>query len=218
MERNPLVYAATKRLAQFIFSFFYKIECERGESLPTSGPAIILPKHQYWTDIPITSLSFEPPLYFVAKKELFRLPLIRAYLLSLGGIPVNRADSIQTLTSFKRLLSLLRRGEIVVIFPEGKYYRGQTGPGKSRLLELILRLQSELNRRIPFIPVGIRYRERRRWRRSVEVRAGPHLFADLPSESFDLTGRIMEQIRVLSRLDGDENPGHGSRLQRHKQL
>ncbi len=186
-----------------VFSCLYKIEWERGEFLPCSGPAIILPKHQYWTDIPITSLLFKSPLYFVAKTELFQFPLIRTYLLLLGGIPVNRTDSIQSLTSFKQILSRLSQGEMVVIFPEGKYVRGETGPGKSRLLQMIIRFQSELDGPIPFIPVGIRYGRRVGWRRRVEVRTGPPLFADIPGESVDFTRRIMEQIRSLSRLGSE---------------
>ena len=76
MKRNSIVYSVTKRIAQMVFSMFYRIETEEN-TLPDHGPVIILPKHQYWTDIPIISLAFKPLLYFVAKKELFEYPLIR---------------------------------------------------------------------------------------------------------------------------------------------
>ena len=72
MKRNSFVYATTKMMAQWVFSIFYRIEMEKKTALPDHGPMIILPKHQYWTDIPIISLAFEPLLYFVAKKELFK--------------------------------------------------------------------------------------------------------------------------------------------------
>jgi len=87
MKRNPLVYITTKKVAQLVFSVFYRIETEWKTTLPDHGPMIILPKHQYWTDIPIVSLAFKPLLYFVAKKELFKYPLIRNYLSFLGGPP-----------------------------------------------------------------------------------------------------------------------------------
>jgi 1-acyl-sn-glycerol-3-phosphate acyltransferase len=200
VKRNFLVYSITKRIARLVFSIFYQIEIEWKEALPDRGPVIILPKHQYWTDIPIVSLSFKPLLHFVAKKELFEYPLIRNYLSLLGGIPVDRKQSIRSLDSFKYLLFLLRAGERVVIFPEGTYFREAVGSGKSRLLQMILGFQDELKYRIPFVPVGIRYRERIGWRRRVEIRIGHPLFAEKESDAIALTHRVMGEIGRLCRL------------------
>jgi 1-acyl-sn-glycerol-3-phosphate acyltransferase len=200
MRRNSLVYSATKRMAQWVFSIFYQIETECKTTLPDHGPMVILPKHQYWTDIPILSLAFKPLLYFVAKKELFKYPLIRDYLSLLGGLPVDRKQSIRTLDSFKTLISLLRAGEKIVIFPEGTYFRNGVGSGKSRLLQMVLRFQSELGYRIPFIPVGIRYGERSGWRRRVEVCIGSALFAEGEPDAIPLTHRAIEEISRLCRL------------------
>ena len=200
MKRNSIIYSVTKRLAQLVFSIFYRIETEWKTTLPDRGPVIILPKHQYWTDIPIISLAFKPLLYFVAKKELFKYPLIRDYLSLLGGLPVDRKQSIRTLDSFKTLVSLLRAGEKIVIFPEGRYFRNEVGSGKSRLLQMILRFQSELGYPISFIPVGIRYGERSGWRRRVEVCIGSPLFAEKDSDAIPLTHRAIEEISHLCRL------------------
>jgi 1-acyl-sn-glycerol-3-phosphate acyltransferase len=200
MRRYPLIYATTKKIAQWVFSVFYRIETEKNTALPDHGPVIILPKHQYWTDIPIISLAFEPLLYFVAKKELFKYPLLRDYLFFLGGLPVDRGQSIRSLDSFKTLVSLLRAGEKIVIFPEGTYFRNKVGSGKSRLLQMILRFQSDLGYPIPFIPVGIRYGERSGWRRQVEVCIGCPLFAEKESDAISLTQQAMEEISHLCRL------------------
>ena len=183
-----------------VFCIFYHLEIERRGTLPDRGPVIILPKHQYWTDIPIVSLSFGPLLYFVAKKELFRFPLIRHYLSLLGGIPVDRKQSIRTLDSFKNLFSLLRAGERIVIFPEGTYCREGVGSGRSRLLQMILRFQNELHYRIPFVPVGIRYGKRIRWRKRVEICIGHPLYAEKESDAFSLTHQVMEEISGLCCL------------------
>ncbi len=200
MKRNSIIYAVTKSIARLVFSIFYRIETEKRTTLPNHGPMIILPKHQYWTDIPIISLAFKPLLYFVAKKELFQYPLIREYLSLLGGLPVDRKQSVRTLDSFRVLVSLLRAGEKIVIFPEGKYIRNGVGSGKSRLLQMILRFQSEMGYSIPFIPVGIRYGERSGWRRRVEVCIGSPLFAERESDAVPLTHRAIEAISDLCRL------------------
>ena len=200
MRRNDLIYSVTKRMAWLVFSALYRIETEWEGDLPYQGTLVILPKHQYWTDIPLVSLSFHFPLYFVAKRELFRFPGVRSYLRLLGGLPLDRERSIRTLNSFRCLVSRLRAAEKIVIFPEGTYVRGAVGSGKSRLLRMILKIQSDLNQPIPFIPVGIRYGERVRWRREVEIRVGRALFAERESDVLPLTRRVMEEIGRLSRL------------------
>jgi 1-acyl-sn-glycerol-3-phosphate acyltransferase len=200
MKRNSIIYFMTKGIARTVFTFFYRIEIETKTTLPDQGPMVILPKHQYWTDIPIISLAFKPLLYFVAKRELFRYPLIRNVLSLLGGLPVDRKQSIRTLDSFKTMVSLLKVGEKIVIFPEGTYFRNGVGSGKSRLLQMILRFQSELGYPIPFIPVGIRYGERLGWRRRVEVCIGSALFAERESDAVSLIDQAMEEISCLCRL------------------
>ncbi len=199
MKRNPTVYALTKRMARLVFSLFYKLETEVKGVLPDQGPLIILPKHQYWTDIPLVGLAFPQPLYFVAKRELFRYPLIRNYLSLGGGIPLDRERTIRTLESFKRLAGLLKRRERIVIFPEGTYFKNIVGKGKSRLLQWILTFQETFNERIPFIPVGIHYGERIGFRRQVKICIGSPLYAERDSEALSLTDRVMDEI---SRLCG----------------
>jgi len=200
MKRNSLIYCLTKRVAQLVFSIFYHLEVSKREDLPEEGPLVILPKHQYWTDIPIISLAFKPLLYFVAKRELFEYPLIRDYLFLLGGIPVDRKQTIKTLDSFRYLLHLLKEGERIVIFPEGTYFRKGVGSGKSRLIQMILKFQEELKRTIPFIPVGIHYGGRVGLRRQVEIRIGLPLFAEKESEADSLTEKAMEEISRLSQM------------------
>jgi len=200
MRRNSFVYSLTRWIARWAFSAFYKIEVQKKSALPDQGPLVLLPKHQYWIDIPIVSLTINPLLYFIAKKELFDYPVIRSYLSLLGGIPVDRKQSIRTLDSFRALLSLLKSGGKIVIFPEGTYCRGGVGSGKARLLQMILRFQDESKQRIPFVPVGIRYGKRKGWRREVKVSLGLPLFGEGESDALSLTDRAMEEISRLCQL------------------
>ncbi len=205
MKRNSIVYSLTKKVARLVLPFFYQIETETKGSFPEKGPVVILPKHQYWTDIPLVGLALPPRLYFVAKKELFRFPLLRHYISLGGGIPVDRERTIRTLDSFKKLLTLLKANEAIVIFPEGTYFRNIVGKGKSRLLRMILKYQGELKQKIPFIPIGIRYGERKGWRRRVRLSIGSPLYAESESDAVSLTDRVMEEISRLCRLPRQSN-------------
>src|SRR3989304_2666111 len=200
MMRNSFFYLTTKAITRIVFPMFYRIETERKEDFPIQGPAVILPKHQYWTDIPMVSLSFESLLHFIAKRELFEYPLIRQTLSLLGGLPLDRNYTLRTLNSFKTLFSLLKAGEKIVIFPEGTYSRDIVGTGKSRLVKMILRFQLELKERIPLFPVGIRYGERAGWRRRVMICIGSPLFAEAESDAISFTAQVMEEISRLCRL------------------
>jgi 1-acyl-sn-glycerol-3-phosphate acyltransferase len=193
-------YMVSRWITQAVFKLLYRIDIKNETSLPANGPVIILPKHQYWTDIPLIMLSFDFPLHFVAKQELFRSAGVRTYLLLAGCIPLDREQSIKTLNSFKQLLSLLKEDGKVVIFPEGTYFPGVVGPGKARLIQMILQFQSQIDDQIPFIPVGIRYGDRKGWRRSVEIRIGHPLFAGGKAEAPSLADKVIEEITRLSCL------------------
>ncbi len=212
MEES-LSYSVTRRVARMVFFSLYRVEIQREEPLRLDGPAVILPKHQYWTDIPLVGLSFDVPLCFVAKKELFRYPGVRGYLRRLGGVPFDRERPIKTLTSVKDLFSRLKASEKIVVFPEGTYVRGETGAGKSRLIQTILGFQPELKERILFVPMGLRYRERAGWRRRVDIRIGHPLFADKESDAVSLTQKVMSEIARLSGLP--LNQQHSAERQAH---
>jgi len=87
------------------------------EHIPRSGPAIIAVNHLSNLDPPLVGTSFWRPAYFLAKAELFKHPLIAPLLLSIKAFPVRRGAPDRS--AMKKCLSLLERGEMVVIFPEG---------------------------------------------------------------------------------------------------
>jgi 1-acyl-sn-glycerol-3-phosphate acyltransferase len=135
------------------------------------------------------------PLYYVAKHELFETSLSRWFIISLGGIPLNRKRPMESRSSIKALWALIRRGEGIVIFPEGTYYRGTMGPGRSGLIRMILGRME-----LPYIPVGIRYFP---GRRPTPVRI---IFGRPVSRRHGVDGpefyeRIMREIASLSDLD-----------------
>ncbi len=204
-KRNPLVYGFFKTIGAIIFRLCYRLRVQGTENIPHYGPAIILPKHQYWTDIPIVSLALNPQLNYVAKTELFKIPYAKTFFSLLGGIPVDREKATKTTDSFRYILQLLSEKEYVVIFPEGTYYPDEIGHGKSRLIRMILRRQGHrgandnntMEDHIPFVPMGIQY-GRKGLRKTVTVKIGRPIFADGEDEAPRLTSQIMENIAHLS--------------------
>ena len=92
------------------------------------------------------------------------------------------------------MIELLRKGEGVVVFPEGTYYRNTMGPGQPGMIRLIL---SRLD--LPFIPTGISY-SRRRYRTAVRIEFGNPLYADSEVPVNQFMDRMMNEIARLSGL------------------
>jgi 1-acyl-sn-glycerol-3-phosphate acyltransferase len=205
-RRSPLLYGFVRTIAAITFRLCYRIRVQGFENIPSSGPAIILPKHQFWTDIPIVSLALSPQINYVAKTELFEFPFVKTFLSLLGGIPVDREKTTKTMGSFRYILQLLREREYLVIFPEGTYYRGKVGKGKSRLIQMILRWEDnretndthQLEDHIPFVPVGIHYGAKG-LRKKVNVKIGKPVFAE-GEEAPKVTDQIIQSIAQLSDL------------------
>jgi 1-acyl-sn-glycerol-3-phosphate acyltransferase len=170
----------------------FQIRREGLENVPRESSYLLLPKHQRWEDIPLLSLVSPRPLYYVAKAELFEKPLIRWFLMSLGGVPLNRSRPLESRPHLHSVLSFLQTGEGAVVFPEGTYYIDRMGPGKPGVVRWIL---SRMD--IPLIPVGIRYQSKR-GRTSVSIRFGKALAGKPGDPMEDLLCRAMEEIARLS--------------------
>jgi 1-acyl-sn-glycerol-3-phosphate acyltransferase len=195
---SPNLYRLGRWLCRQTVGRHFTLDVQGLEHLPRCGPAIICPKHQRWEDIPIIGMALPPPLHYIAKVELFRYPLVRELLGAWGGVPVDRSRPRATLSSFKRLLPLLRDRAYIVLFPEGTYVRGRVGPGKHRLMQLLLKLQGQNGvERLPFVPVGVSYRPGPRGC-AVQVRVGPALTVADPRQAPALTAALMQQIARLS--------------------
>jgi 1-acyl-sn-glycerol-3-phosphate acyltransferase len=195
---SPTFYRLGRWLTRQTIGRIFSLRVEGLEHLPARGPAIICPKHQRWEDIPVVGMALPPPPHYIAKVELFQTPVVRELLGAWGGVPVDRQNPRATLSSFRRLLPLLTRGAYLVVFPEGTYVAGRVGPGKHRLIQLLLKLQGQEGLGfLPFVPVGVAYEPRGRGY-AVHVKLGPPLIAPGPRQAQTLTDALMKQIARLS--------------------
>ena len=203
IRRSNLFYKLIQGIGYLFLNAVYRIHIEGRENLPSEGPGILVPKHQFWTDIPVVALAAWRPISYIAKQELFIYPGIRHCLTALGGIPLDRGNPVKTLDSFRLLDRLLREKEFIVLFPEGTYYPHSMGKGKHRLIERILRVQEKMGcgerQGIPFLPIGIRYLGER-MRSEVQVKIGKPIWSDGKADAQEFTGTLVGEIARLSGL------------------
>lgn len=177
---------------RWLFKPFFELKICGAHHLSGKDAVLILPKHQRWLDIPLLGLAVPRPLYYVAKYELFRWPLIKQGLVALGGIPLNRRYPLQSRQSFKKVVALLRGNQAVVLFPEGTYYPFCMGPGRIGMLRHILARVT-----IPLVPVGIRY-EQRKWRTRACIHIGKPVLSDSLGQAEGALNHMMQEIAKLS--------------------
>lgn len=95
-----------------------KLEIQGIEKIDPSRSYIIMANHQSYFDIFI--LLFSPVLiHWMAKKELFSLPIFGMILKWIGAIEVDRENKSKAYLSIKQAVEKIRKGSTVLIFPEG---------------------------------------------------------------------------------------------------
>ncbi|MEB3100805.1 lysophospholipid acyltransferase family protein [Ferviditalea candida] len=120
-----MAYSAVKVL----LTLTLKIEMVHQEKLPASGGYVLAATHKGWLDVLCMGRLIEPrPIHYMAKKELFEKPLIRALLTRINAFPVNRENPGPS--AIKLPVQLLRKDQIVGIFPAG------TRGGESQQLKM----------------------------------------------------------------------------------
>ena len=134
---NPIVYWLMRAWLQPFAHLYWRLSRIGREHVPQSGPVIFVSNHRSFIDPFILGLCNRRPVYYVAKEELFKFRPLGWFLCALGAFPVRRgaadADMIETAKA------ILKRGDPVLIFPEGTRIRpGALGKPKRGVGRLAL--------------------------------------------------------------------------------
>jgi 1-acyl-sn-glycerol-3-phosphate acyltransferase len=106
-----------KLILRAIFSVFYRASLEHMENVPVKGPALLCANHIGIFDMLFIGYKMKRLVHWMAKVELFRVPVLGPLLWKLGAFPIRRGKA--DVESIKTALSLLNEGHIVGIFPQG---------------------------------------------------------------------------------------------------
>jgi 1-acyl-sn-glycerol-3-phosphate acyltransferase len=200
-RESPWLYAFVRFVSYPYCLLAFRLHVDHLDLVPPDGPAILAANHFSGMDHWFLGILLPRRLHWMAKSQLFRGPFLEWFLPHMGAFPVRRGQGDEE--SVTTALTILRRGGVLVMYPEGGRSRSGTigtsaRPGLGRLA-----LQSGA----PVVPVAIIGSERaRNWRRlefpAVIVRYGmPMRFGlepDAPRERWQqVADEVLATIREL---------------------
>ena len=100
----------------------FRVELVNADKEP-SGGLLLCSNHISNLDPVVIVTSFKNPVCFMAKRELFRIPVVSSVIRLFGAFPVDRGSV--DLTAMKKAISLLENGSTVGMFPQGTRFSGK---------------------------------------------------------------------------------------------
>lgn len=111
-----------------LFGSIWRMRAHGRENVPKTGPVIVACNHISNLDPPVLGTACPRRISYMAKQELFAIPILGPLISAVGAYPVDRKGSATA--AIKRSVEVLRRGGAVGIFPEGG--RNITGENEVR--------------------------------------------------------------------------------------
>ncbi len=190
---RTMLYMVTARfLFAPLFILCHRLSVIGRENVP-KGSFVAVSNHLSNSDPPLLTVATDRPIAFLAKKELYDVPVLKDLILTYGAISVDRSSP--ELSTFKAVKHMFRAGWSLGMFIEGTRNKtpgvlGQPHQGPAYFAR---------SNRVPLLPIGITGTDRP-WAKVV-VRIGRPIE---PSKDLDeTTWKIMES---LSQLTGSALP------------
>lgn len=141
-------YYWLRALSQLGGVFLFRVQCIDRDLIPDAGGLLVCSNHQSFFDPVLVGIWFTRRMNYLARKTLFKFPPFRWLIEFLDAIPIDR-DGFG-LEGIKETLRRLKRGEIVLIFPEGT----RTSDGRCRKLKPGFVALARRGK-TPILPIGI---------------------------------------------------------------
>ncbi len=117
--KKPLnrFYRGMKRVFGGLFKLLFRVKPKNTEKEIFDKPFIVCANHTSLMDVVALVLSMKNQIRFMAKKEVFKVPVLNWFVKSMGAFPIDRKNG--DVGAIKKTISILKDGECVGIFPQG---------------------------------------------------------------------------------------------------
>jgi 1-acyl-sn-glycerol-3-phosphate acyltransferase len=143
-----LLYWIAWGLLQAILAVFGRWRVTGLENIPKTGGVIVAPNHVSYSDPPIVGAALRRQVRFMAKQELFQIPIMGRIIRNVGAFPVKQRSADRA--ALRQAINLLQAGKVVCIFPEGQ----RSPDGQLMKAELGIGLVA-MKAQVPIIPMAL---------------------------------------------------------------
>ena len=105
----------------------YRVRVIGAENLPAEGGCLLCSNHTSMRDVVVLAAALPRQPRYMAKKELFKIPLLSQLIRALGAFPVDRGGA--DVSSIKKSIAMIEGGEVVSLFPQGHRVKGRCARG-----------------------------------------------------------------------------------------
>lgn len=123
-------YTFAKSLVYSIFKPWYRMEVVGLEDFPKEGGVLVCSNHIHNFDPLVVGINVPRPVHFMAKEEVFSVPVLGNIVRKCNAFPVKRG--LGDREALRAGLKLLKEGHVFGLFPEGTRSKtGELGKGLS---------------------------------------------------------------------------------------
>jgi 1-acyl-sn-glycerol-3-phosphate acyltransferase len=140
---NRIHYQFWKYLIRNFSVPYFRIRYTGSKNIPLEGGVLAVSNHQSHLDPPLVGAGCSRRMNYLARESLFHPPFFGRFIYSVGAIPLDREGV--GLSGIKESLKRLKRGEMLLVFPEGTRTRdGEIKPFKPGFTTLAVRSKSAI--------------------------------------------------------------------------
>jgi 1-acyl-sn-glycerol-3-phosphate acyltransferase len=139
MQDAPRMYRTLRRILPPAVNRYLHVQVEGLDHVPDRAPAILACNHLSFVDSIVLPMNVPRPVYFLGKADYWDSWRTRWFFQGTGVVPVYRGGGAKGEDSLRTGVEILRRGDLLGIYPEGtrspdgRLYRGKTGPVRMAL-------------------------------------------------------------------------------------
>ena len=151
--RQKVLYRVIRAMIEGMSRVLFALTMEGREHIPATGAFVLAPVHRSNVDFGLMGCVTKRRMRFMAKDSLWKSKALAALVEALGAYPVSRGTADRE--ALRHTEDCLKRGEPVVMFPEGTR---KSGPVIETVFEGMAFVAARNG--VPVIPVGIGGSER----------------------------------------------------------
>jgi 1-acyl-sn-glycerol-3-phosphate acyltransferase len=142
------IYSIFRTLCRIATTVLLDLKVYGIENIPATGGVLLLSNHHSFLDPPCIGVQVRRPVSFLAKSELFEVPVFGSVIPRLNAFPVRQGAG--DIGAVRETIKRLKEGHVLMVFPEG----GRSSDGQIQPLQggfsLIVRKAG-----VPIVPVVI---------------------------------------------------------------